>query len=230
MAIIAQFDTLKFGISGSTAMLFSDMKLSAGSETEDKASGNQQYAARKNGKPAEITKSIILEAALGMDVETMTREILNAAQRGTQGYFYIGGKKVFPCKMMLVNAETEETELSPSGKWVRAKINITMRQSTAEWIIGAPAPAPQPTPQKATVKITQPVVTAPQAANTSLLQKAYDLTVAPSGGITPGLAASSNAIAKLNATVQAAKRPRAPRQKPQPHLRKKQKLPRKQTF
>lgn len=142
MATMAQFGSLKFEITSSTALLFQNLKLSAQCETEEKTADEQGFVSAKNGKPVEVSFSILLSAALGIDVRSAVTEVLNTAQRGGQEYFYVGGGKIFPFKMMMVNAETEEIQISPAGVWVFSKLNVTLKQSSKEWITGQPQTAP----------------------------------------------------------------------------------------
>ena len=136
LAVLAQFGSLQFEISSSTALLFEKLKLSSECETEEKTVDEQKYVSAKNGKPVQASFAVILSASLGIDVKEEVTAILNYAQRGEQAYFYIVGKKLFPFQMMMVSAQTEEIQTSPSGVWVYAKVNITLKQSSKEWITG----------------------------------------------------------------------------------------------
>lgn len=136
LAVLAQFGSLQFEISSSTALLFEKLKLSSECETEEKTVDEQKYVSAKNGKPVQASFAVILSASLGIDVKEEVTAILNYAQRGEQAYFYIVGEKLFPFQMMMVSAATEEIQTSSSGVWVYAKINITLKQSSKEWITG----------------------------------------------------------------------------------------------
>lgn len=138
LAVLAQFGSLQFEISSSTALLFEKLKLSSECETEEKTGDEQKYVSAKNGKPVQASFAVILSASLGIDVKEKVTAILNSAQRGEQAYFYIVGSKLFPFKMMMVSAATEEIQTSPSGAWVYAKVNITLKQSSKDWITGQP--------------------------------------------------------------------------------------------
>lgn len=142
--ILAQFQHLKFEISARSALLFQNLKISSECETEDKTDSSQQYVSAKNGKPVQVTFTAVLNAALGEDVEKDVTYMLDAAQRSMQGYLYIAGKKAFPFKMMMVKAETEDIIFSPSGKWARTNVNVTLKQSTKDWITGNSAAPAQP--------------------------------------------------------------------------------------
>jgi len=133
---MAQFGSLKFTVSPDMAMLFQKMQLSAECETNEETGGTQQFVTAKNGKPAQVSMTIPLYAALGVDVREMTMKILNTAQRGTRDFFYVGGKKLFPFKMMMTKAEIKEMVIAPSGTWVSAEVDATFQQSSAAWIIG----------------------------------------------------------------------------------------------
>lgn len=70
MAILAQFDTLKFEISSSSALLLQGLKMSSECDTEDETGSSQAYVKAKNGKPIEINFTAVFDAALGIDVES----------------------------------------------------------------------------------------------------------------------------------------------------------------
>lgn len=215
MAVIAQFGELKFEISSSAALLFQGLKMSAECETAEQTGNSQQYVSAKNGKAVQISLSIILNAALGIDVKMQATDILNTAQRGGQGYFYIGGAKVFPFKLMMTKADTEEIAIDPSGRWISTKINVTLKQSTKEWIIGQAQDVPSPsgstiyTPQKASVNTRKPVglILSATAGAVALLQsvkKAQD-SVAKSSAAEPSTAAAVAAQRKTTSTAKTTK-------------------------
>lgn len=235
MAVIAQFGELKFEISSSTALLFEKLKLSAECETEEQTKDSQQYVSAKNGKPVQISLSIILNEALGIDVRTQTTEILNAAQRSTQGYFYAGGAKVFPFQLMMTKADTEEIAIDPAGRWVSAKINVTLKQSSNEWILAQTQNAPSTgggayTPQKASVNTRKPISPILSAASGAIallqnqsitaLKKAQDAVAKTSTAkastaktATPSTAA---AVAASKKTTSTAKTKKSTVSKPKP--------------
>lgn len=113
-----------------------NLKMSAECETEEKTEDEQKYVSAKNGAPVQVNFSAILSAALGIDVKEEVASALHSAQRSVQDYFYMGGTKLFPFKLMMVKAETEEIQTAPSGVWVYAKVNVTLKQSTNEWLSG----------------------------------------------------------------------------------------------
>ena len=134
MALMAQFGSLRFEMTESAALLFQNMKLSADCETEDQVADGQKYVAVKNGGVAQVSFSVVLNRELGEDVRGRTLALLNMAQRSEESYFYAGGEKLFPFKLMMVKADTDEIQISPGGVWVYAKVNITMKQSSKEKI------------------------------------------------------------------------------------------------
>lgn len=123
-----------FHISADTALLYDKMKMSAEMETEDKTEGEQNYVSIKNGKAVQITFSVFLEAALGMDVKEYIKRLLHSAQRGIKNYLYISGEKIFPFLMMMVKAEADNIQKAPSGAWISATVNLTMKQASPEAI------------------------------------------------------------------------------------------------
>lgn len=135
MAMIGQWNGIRFEISHENTVLFQNLKLTAECETKDKEAGSQHYVSAKAGKAAQISMTILLNASLGTDVRQTAMTILDQSQRGAADHFYVGGKKLFPFKVMLVKADTEKILISPSGTWVSAEINVTMKQSGTEPIL-----------------------------------------------------------------------------------------------
>ena len=134
MALMAQFGSLRFELTESAALLFQNLKLSADCETEDQVEDGQKYVAVKNGGVAQVSFSVVLNRELGEDVRGRTLALLNMAQRSEESYFYAGGEKLFPFKLMMVKADTEEIQIAPNGQWVYTKVSVTMKQSSKERI------------------------------------------------------------------------------------------------
>lgn len=130
--VIAQWDGIKFQISGTAATLMNNLRITAQSETEDKTSDGQSYAAIKNRKPTEVTITMPLVAALGNDVQAQVADLIDREKKSKEDYFYASGKKMLPYKLMIIRAEAEEIEISPSGKWVAATVNLGFIQSSGE--------------------------------------------------------------------------------------------------
>lgn len=145
MALKLSWQNIVFETNEKGAALFGKMKLSAEQETEDKddmEDDPQGYVERKKGKPAEIELTAILHASLGIDVRDYVNRLLHSAQRDKRDFLYIGNGKLFPFKVLLTKAETEEIKFSPSGVWVSANVKLTFKQSNNEKIIPDPPPPP----------------------------------------------------------------------------------------
>lgn len=138
MGVIAQFDAITFEISEEQALLLKELKISAEAETEDKTENEQKYVEYKNGKPAEVNFDVDIMASLGNDVRQIVTLFLHSAQRGKTEYFYVGGEKIFPAKVMMTKAEASETEIGPKGTWIRSKIAVTLKQAEKNYIIPDP--------------------------------------------------------------------------------------------
>lgn len=134
MGTIGQWGAIRFEVTSSTAMLFQDMKLTADCETEERTEDEQKYIAAKAGKPVQITMTIMLHAALGIDVRGTMLLLFHSSQRGLEDYFYCGGQKIFPFKMMLTKATLDSLQTAPSGNWISAKADVTLMQSEPAWI------------------------------------------------------------------------------------------------
>lgn len=129
MAEIGRWNEHKFIVSPEVIRSFIDLQIKGSAETKDKKKSKQQYVKRKSGKPVEITLTVKLTAALGCDVKAEALAFVNDAKAGKKGYFYLAGKKLVTCKVMLTDATVKETEILPGGEWVRADVTLTMKQA-----------------------------------------------------------------------------------------------------
>ena len=139
MAVIGQSGGWTFEIRANYMRPFKDFQIVSECETEDKTADAQKYVSAKNGKPIQITTTVTLNAYLGADVRGDAIGLIDAAQRSYQGYFYIQSKKLFPFMLMLTRASIKNFVLSPNGQWIACDIDLTLKQSSKDWINGAPA-------------------------------------------------------------------------------------------
>lgn len=139
MAVIGQYGGWTFEIQANYMRPFKDFQIVSECETEDKTADAQKYVSAKNGKPIQITTTVTLNAYLGADVRGDAIGLIDAAQRSYQGYFYIQSKKLFPFMLMLTRASIKNFVLSPNGQWIACDIDLTLKQSSKDWINGAPA-------------------------------------------------------------------------------------------
>lgn len=139
MAVIGQYGGWTFEIRANYMRPFKDFQIVSECETEDKTADAQKYVSAKNGKPIQITTTVTLNAYLGVNVRGDAIGLIDAAQRSYQGYFYIQSKKLFPFMLMLTKASIKNFVLSPNGQWIACDIDLTLKQSSKDWINGAPA-------------------------------------------------------------------------------------------
>lgn len=139
MAVIGQYGGWTFEIRANYMRPFKDFQIVSECETEDKTADAQKYVSAKNGKPIQITTTVTLNAYLGANVRGDAIGLIDAAQRSYQGYFYIQSKKLFPFMLMLTRASIKKFVLSPNGQWIACDIDLTLKQSSKDWINGAPA-------------------------------------------------------------------------------------------
>lgn len=132
MAVMAKWNGHKFEVSPSVIRSFMALSFKGGSETEEKTAGGQKYVSRKNGSPLEISLTAVLDRRLGCDVRKEAAAWTEEARAGKTGYFYVREKssnyKLTPCKMMLVEAAASEVEMTPTGRWVRANVQLKLKQ------------------------------------------------------------------------------------------------------
>ena len=128
MAEIASWNGHSFTVSPKLIRGFSGLTIKGSSETEDKTSDGQKYVSRKNSNPSEITLTAELNALTGCDVKNEALKFVDEARSGAKNYFYMGGKKLITCQLMLTEASVSETTIAPNGTWISCKVKLTMKQ------------------------------------------------------------------------------------------------------
>lgn len=128
MAEIASWNGHSFTVSPKLIRGFSGLTIKGSSETEDKTSDGQKYVSRKNSNPSEITLTAELNALTGCDVKNEALKFVDEARSGAKNYFYMGGKKLITCQLMLTEASVSETTIAANGTWISCKVKLTMKQ------------------------------------------------------------------------------------------------------
>ena len=128
MAEIGSWNGHAFTVSPNLIRSFTGLTIRGSSETEDKTGDGQKYVARKNSNPAEVSLTAELSALTGCDVQNEALQFVDEARAGAQNYFYLSGKKLIPCQLMLTEASVSETQIAPGGKWISCKVKLTMKQ------------------------------------------------------------------------------------------------------
>lgn len=128
MAEIGSWNGHVFEVSPGVIHGVTGIKVSTGSETETKKSDKQQYVKRKHAKPADVTVSVLLSALLGVDVRSEMLGLLEDARLGKSDYFYVGGSKLLPCKMMLTECSADEYKMTGTTI-TECKVTLTMKQA-----------------------------------------------------------------------------------------------------
>lgn len=130
MAEIGSWNGHRFVVSPTLIQSFSDLSIKGSSETEEKTGNGEKYVSRKNGKPFEVGLKVELNAYLGSDVRKEAMLLVEEAEKGESGYFYVAGKKLLPCKLMLVEASAGEIAMSPGGVWISCEVQLKMKQAS----------------------------------------------------------------------------------------------------
>lgn len=125
---IARWNGHIFEVSSEVVRGFTGLSITGSTETEDTESGGQKYVSRKNGKPKQITLTAVLNAQFGCSVKAEAMAFVDEATASEKDYFYIGGKKLMECSLMLVQADVSEVAIAPGGTWVRADVKLTLKQ------------------------------------------------------------------------------------------------------
>lgn len=117
-----------FTVSPKVIRGFTGLTVKGSSETEDMESGSQYHIARKAGQPAEVSLTVNLSALTGCKVREEAMALVSDARAGAHNYFYVGGKKLMNCELMLTQAHVENVIISPKGVWVSADVQLTLQQ------------------------------------------------------------------------------------------------------
>jgi len=128
MAKIGSWGGHSFEVKRRLARSFTDLTVKGGSETENKVNNKQEFAVRKAGKPLELGMTVILDARLGVDAQADALKLIDQARMGHKSYFYLDGKKLTPCQLMLTSASADNILLTASGEWVSVEVKLTMLQ------------------------------------------------------------------------------------------------------
>lgn len=124
----ARWNNHTFTVSPQVIRGFTGLSVKGSSETEDMESGDQYHIARKAGKPAEVSLTALLNAATGCKVREEAMAFVTDARAGAANYFYIGGKKLMTCQLMLIDASVDEVQINPRGVWTSAQVKLTLKQ------------------------------------------------------------------------------------------------------
>ena len=130
MAEIGRWYGHVFEVSPQVIMGFTGLQIKSSIATKDRDSNYQEYIAYDNAKATEISLTIHLNAALGVDVRGEAELFLKEAQLGSQDYFYVGEWKLMPCKVMLTEATVKEIGIAHDGTWTSANVSLSLKQSS----------------------------------------------------------------------------------------------------
>lgn len=119
----------KFTVSSKLIRGFDGLQIKGSNETEDKKKSGQLYVARKNGRPAEITMTVHLNAFTGCSVRKEALAFVSEAQKGKKDYFYIGTKKLVTYKLLLTDATVKEIQIAHNHTWTSADVQLTFKQT-----------------------------------------------------------------------------------------------------
>ena len=118
----------KFIVSPKLIYSFNGLQIKGSSEMKEKKDTEQGTVARKGGNPTEVSLTIHLNAYTGCDVRKEALAFVNEARAGKNDYFYVSKKKLTSCKLMLTEATVKDVEITATGKWKSANVQLTMKQ------------------------------------------------------------------------------------------------------
>lgn len=77
---------------------------------------------------SEITFTMTLSAALGVDPRKMLNQLESCVRQGKIGYFIIGSKKIGKHKYIITNVSESWGHIIKNGKLVSASVDVTMKE------------------------------------------------------------------------------------------------------
>lgn len=125
---IVSFGRFAFMVDAAHIRGATNLKLTAGCETEDVTENNEKFVKFKASNAREFTMRAILDRRLNEDVEETLKEMTQAAENGETGYLLIAGRKLLECQMMLTAASMTACEIAPNGQMVNCNIDLTLKQ------------------------------------------------------------------------------------------------------
>lgn len=125
---VLTFGTLTLDSTETKTIAITELEISTDADTDDKNSGKDGYIKFNNAKASEVTLTAILDAGFGCDVRQDAVAMVEAARTGDKDYIYLDGEKLLPWKMILTEADVQETQIGPNGKWSHAEVELTWEQ------------------------------------------------------------------------------------------------------
>lgn len=119
---------ISFFLSNEEMRGIKDINISTSSDVEDQEEGGEKFVKRKNSGSYQISLTVILIAALGVDVRGVALSMTEAARCGDTGYFYVGESKLFPSNFMATDAKINDIRMTGNGTWTRCEVTWTLRQ------------------------------------------------------------------------------------------------------
>lgn len=119
---------ISFFLSSDSIRGFKDLVISASTKTKEEKADGEQFAKKESKGSYQITLTAILNEMLDDDIQTVALSMTEAARKGSSGYFYNGGKKLFPAKFMMTDAKISNLNMIPTGGWISCEVALTLKQ------------------------------------------------------------------------------------------------------
>lgn len=126
---IGRWNGHRFIVSSKLIRGMEDLSIKGGIDTDAKTKKKQNYVARKNGQPLEISLTVTLMEATGCKVRDEALLFVSESQSGAKDYFYIARKKLVKCKLILTAATVKNVTFLPGGGMKSANVQLTLKQN-----------------------------------------------------------------------------------------------------
>lgn len=128
MADLITWAGISFYVKSNEIRGVKDISIKASAETEDKTQSSEKFTKKKNAGSYQISLTVVLNAALGVNVQQVATSITEAARVGTTGYFYTASGKLFPSNFMAVDATISNIRMNGAGVWTYCEVQWTLKQ------------------------------------------------------------------------------------------------------
>lgn len=132
MAVIAEWNGHVFQVEPNRIQSFKDLTIQGGLETKKvTTAGIDTVVAKKNSTARKVTLTAILSYAAGVkDVQEEAIQFVQEAVDGAEAYLYCGGQKLIACMLLLTSAKVTQIEMTSTGMWTYADVELTLEQSS----------------------------------------------------------------------------------------------------
>lgn len=127
--ILAKWAGKTLEVSGSKIEGFDALSYYAEAVTEDKEKSDRQYKAFKYAGARTINVTVMLRAALGVDVKKEVDDWMKLLEDGKKSSFYVAGVAISSAEFILTAVRCDQVLIAPNGDWKSADMALEFAQT-----------------------------------------------------------------------------------------------------